>query len=740
MQREEILDLILLEADGGLTLEDAARLEEELARDPSLRDERSRMHSAWSEVKGLGRGLAIKEDFGESRLSSLRAPRREGVIIGGHVRAAAAALLLATLARGSFDPRSPIVVDRFGADAVAHRSAVASGATISANDGERVVASAVDGLRVHLRNGAVSLNADGAVNVEPGPISADVMIGERAARIDLGGIQLIGFDASFAVTGTDLDDRQFIVVSGALRVNDFSGRLISPLDGAIKIAPDKAPDRFSPILSGNPLVDPAATPTRTETPVEGVPEERPREHTDPARIVSRSFAPAHVAGTVTSADDGSAVAGATLTFVRELLPDDALKALLPQDPAFRLETLRDLDIARSTLGASFTVVSGPDGSFDLPRIPPGNWHVDIQAPDDSSLADLRERFLQIRAGADVSLQLTLDAGLTAYGRITDSKGRSVTNAILMRLARSVHTDPTGNFKLDHVSVDDARATIRANDFELTDVALSTSDFNSLTLPRSIAIRGVIRDQFGSPMAGRIEAGFEAASGAWHVEHVDVDVEGKFSLRTIPLDVPVRLVASSRGFQIATQFLDADASRVDKIYLDLPADRSVTVYPFDTGLGRPVNDAEVLAYGDRELLAAVEGSAGFSLNGLGSDFDTSAIACSTGLRFTVFTFPPNATDVHVDLQPARERHVRVVDATGNVLDDALILWSAKLTEDPRVLAVVPAIGVDDHVLLPDFGLDGGGLAAQIVVNVGGTTTVVDDDPTQDDMVVVVGSDQ
>jgi hypothetical protein len=738
MQREEILDLILLEADGGLTLEDAARLEGELARDPSLRDERSRMHSAWKDVKVLGRGLAMREDFGESRLSSLRAPRREGVIIGGHVRAAAAALLLATLARGSFDPRSPIVVDRFGADAVAHRSAVATGAVISANGEERVVASAVDGLRVHLRNGALSLNADGAMNVEPGPISADVMIGERAARIDLGGIQLIGFDASFAVTGTDLDDRQFIVVSGALRVNDFTGRVITALDGAIKVNPDKAPARIYPILSSNPLVDPAATPTRTETPV--VPDERPHEHVDPARIVSRSFAPAHLAGAITSAADGSVVAGATLTFVRELLPDDALQALLPQDPEFRLETLRDLDIARSTLGASFTVVSGPDGSFDLPRVPPGNWHVDVQAPDDSSLADLRERFLPIRAGADVSLPLTLDAGLTAYGRISDSKGRPVTNAILMRLARIVHTDPAGGFKLDHVSVDDARATIRANDFELTDVALSTSDFNELTLPRSIAIRGVIRDQFGAPMAGRIEAGFEAASGVWHVEHVDVDVEGKFALRTIPLDVPVRLVASTRGYQIATHFLDADASRSDKFYLDLPADRSVTVYPFDTGLGRPVNDAEVLAYGDQELLAGVEGSAGFTLNGLGSDFDTSAIACSVGLRFTVFTFPPNATDVHVDLQPARERHVRVIDATGNVVDDALILWSAKLTEDPRVLAVVPAIGVDDHVLLPDFGLDGGGLAAQIVVSAGGTTTVVDDDPTQDEMVVVVGSDQ
>src|SRR6185369_1152002 len=252
MQREDILELILLEADGGLSLEESGRLEEELARDPTLRDERSRMQSAWKDLKDLGRGLAMRPEFGESRLASLRAPRREGVSIGGHVRAAAAALLLATFARGSFDPRTSIVVDRFGPDAngAAVRSTAAADETIRAATGETVVASAIDGLRVNLSNGGVSLNADGEVRIEPGPISADVMIGERAARIDLGGLELIGAQASLAVFDEN-EDRKFLVLSGSLRLNDFTGQVFTRLDGAVKVGPDKSAAGFNPIGTGN---------------------------------------------------------------------------------------------------------------------------------------------------------------------------------------------------------------------------------------------------------------------------------------------------------------------------------------------------------------------------------------------------------------------------------------------------------------------------------------------------------
>ncbi len=741
MQREDILELILLEADGGLSLEESGRLENELARDPTLRDERSRIHSAWKDVRDLGRGLAMRPEFGESRLASLRAPRREGVIIGGHVRAAAAALLLATFARGSFDPRTSIVVDRFGPDAnrAAVRSTAAADETIRADSGGSVVASAIDGLRVNLRNGGVSLNADGDVRIEPGPIAADVMIGERAARIDLGGLELIGTQASLAISGEGFEDRQFVVLSGSLRLNDFTGRVFTRFDGAVRIGPDKSAAGFNPIVSGNPLIDPATVPTRTETPVEVAPEPA-REHSDPTLLMNRSFAPAHLVGTITSASDGTAVAGAVVTLVRDLLPEDALKVLLPDDPELRLETRRDLDTARAALGGAFTVESGADGRFDLPRLPPGIWRIDVQAPDESPFADLRDRFFEVRAGEELALPLALDDGATAFGRIVDSKGRPVTNAILMRLARTIHTDSNGNFKLEHVSATDGRATIRANDFVLTDVDLSTLEFNAITLSRSIPIRGVIRDHVGTPMAGRIEAGFEV-NGVWHVERTNVDVEGKFSLRTIPSGVAIRLVASSRGYQIATRFLDPDASRADKFYLDLPTDRSVTVYPYDVAFGRPVSDAAVLAYGLQELLPGVEETVGFSLSGLDSDNDTAAIVCSAGLRFTTFSFTPNATEVHVEMQPARDRRVRVVDPSGNAVSDALVVWSARMNEDPRVLAVVPAIGLSDHIQLPDFGLDGGGLDAQIVVTSKGTTVVVGDDPTKDEIVVVVGgSDQ
>ncbi len=59
MRRDEILDLLLLEADGGLSPAESARLEEALAGDPTLWRERESIRSAWRELQSLGRSLAL---------------------------------------------------------------------------------------------------------------------------------------------------------------------------------------------------------------------------------------------------------------------------------------------------------------------------------------------------------------------------------------------------------------------------------------------------------------------------------------------------------------------------------------------------------------------------------------------------------------------------------------------------------------------------------------------------------
>jgi hypothetical protein len=62
MRRDRILDLLVLEADGGLSSTDAVRLEEALAEDPALQDERVATHAAWRELRTPGSGAAMPRD------------------------------------------------------------------------------------------------------------------------------------------------------------------------------------------------------------------------------------------------------------------------------------------------------------------------------------------------------------------------------------------------------------------------------------------------------------------------------------------------------------------------------------------------------------------------------------------------------------------------------------------------------------------------------------------------------
>jgi hypothetical protein len=62
MRRDEFLDLLLLEADGGLSPAESALLEEALAGDPTLQLERESIRLAWSELQSLGRSVAMTRE------------------------------------------------------------------------------------------------------------------------------------------------------------------------------------------------------------------------------------------------------------------------------------------------------------------------------------------------------------------------------------------------------------------------------------------------------------------------------------------------------------------------------------------------------------------------------------------------------------------------------------------------------------------------------------------------------
>ena len=82
MRRDEILDLLLLEADGGLSPAESARLEEAVAGDPTLQLERVSIRAAWRELQSLGRFIATgRAEFddasvADSRLSATTSARQ----------------------------------------------------------------------------------------------------------------------------------------------------------------------------------------------------------------------------------------------------------------------------------------------------------------------------------------------------------------------------------------------------------------------------------------------------------------------------------------------------------------------------------------------------------------------------------------------------------------------------------------------------------------------------------------
>ena len=71
MRRSEILDLLLLEADGGLSPAESERLEEALADDPALQVERASIRSAWRELRSLGRSVAMRREVVDSALAAI---------------------------------------------------------------------------------------------------------------------------------------------------------------------------------------------------------------------------------------------------------------------------------------------------------------------------------------------------------------------------------------------------------------------------------------------------------------------------------------------------------------------------------------------------------------------------------------------------------------------------------------------------------------------------------------------
>jgi hypothetical protein len=71
MPRDEILDLILLEADGGLSPAESARLEAALAGDRTLQIERESVRAAWRELQSLGRSVAMRRAVVDTALAAV---------------------------------------------------------------------------------------------------------------------------------------------------------------------------------------------------------------------------------------------------------------------------------------------------------------------------------------------------------------------------------------------------------------------------------------------------------------------------------------------------------------------------------------------------------------------------------------------------------------------------------------------------------------------------------------------
>jgi protocatechuate 3,4-dioxygenase beta subunit len=191
--------------------------------------------------------------------------------------------------------------------------------------------------------------------------------------------------------------------------------------------------------------------------------------------------------------------------------------------------------------------SGPDGSFQVKSVPPGEYQFAVETAKDARL--LSQNFSVDDAGPTEPMAINLGPGAEGYitGRVTDEAGQPLPGARVNAWARSpevvssARTDPEGNFRLEGLGPG-GNFRVFASATGYTDSSVDGQEpgaegVNLVLLPAALLRGRVLDEATGAPLA------------EFHLKGrpVDMDVaspDGSFAIR---LEEGSVLYFSARGY-------------------------------------------------------------------------------------------------------------------------------------------------------------------------------------------------
>jgi len=606
MNREELIELLILEADHGLQSEEAAELARHLTSDPSGASLRAQVRREWRELIEYSAVLAMPEGFGEQRLRSwMRRP--DGLLITSVIRIAAALWICVAFVYGMTGPAPLGTI--YDLSLQAERT-TEQRETSRRIDRDQVVLTDVDhplearlsGVRVALREGSLCFQSGQSVVLSGSCGSAEVEVARRKVEIEVAGRRIVTRGATFETrwdepTGGEGGDLTVRVTEGTVFLGGWQGERVDATSGIRRVSWNGVIEETPPATddSSNPFIEPrrdldARNPSADELPGKS-PAQDPKENTPLPQAAACSLEGQlrHLSQPLTC--------GASVRAARNFATPGWRESALSTDASLRLLQISCIDEAqdRLTVGGGWETLSEEGtGRFTIATTVPG-WYEFEVLPEDSSIAD-GSWYRRLFPALEQKVAWDLVCGSTARGRVIDEQGAPIEGATVRSQFREATADEQGEFELQGMDPGGmlARFTWKG---KVERAALLAADRRStITLESGVSIRGVLRDFTGRPMLGQVDVGYEV-EGKLVPGNVVFGREGRFEITRVPGDVPLVFKVESRGC-VSRQFIHPAQ---EEITIDLQRGEDLAVLLLEES-GVPAAGVDLVAFAGDQVLA------------------------------------------------------------------------------------------------------------------------------------------
>lgn len=595
MNRDQLLDWMVLEADGGLGEDERAQLASALERDADLRRVQGLIAHEWDDFRKLTAGLRLAP-VTPGEIEELTQSRPEGILAWVPLKIAAAFVLVTGLWRGLEGP-APIARLQY---AVARSDASIPGpASVPLFAGEtRSVDGSVDaprrrivlqsGASIELSKGAVELTGPGEVTIMPGSRLL-VRTGENELRTDLMGFTVVSRRGAFVVESRDgADGPRFWlrVLAGRVHHGGLRGPTLARVGETFEVpAPVALPSKMRP-EPPRPPVETLPQPERLPPPSPPEPAEgrAPPGDGSPPKESRQQAEWILFQGQVTDILDGQGVARATaVAWPIEIL--DPRWALPADDGVVTEEGWRDLRLPRRLPEVTVrSAVTNHEGRFEW-MLPPGRFMLEISG---SATQATQREIIDLRAcpGPTCEMGFVLEAGRKMRGQVFGSNGQSIEGATIRHGTSVLTSDASGTFTLRGLGPEEA-ILVEADGYRSRWYQVLPGTALQVTLEPVSRVAGLLRDVHGARVDARLCLTWN--EGLLTVQQsFEVTNSYYFELPGVPAKRDVLLQVEAPGYAPLRQLLRADSPRDGTLVLELS--RSLAGQETEYGLvAREVSD-------------------------------------------------------------------------------------------------------------------------------------------------------